>query len=180
MCPACHEPAPEVENDFLLGNEIREAFLEYEGDDYLIRAFIDDGDSEEQARKEVQDPRFLRLCLEFGGLEYLLKDRWATRGLLDALHNHDRGVLESLVAYVSRRAPPPAARASKKRARGKPGPKPDSFTKKYLQERAVGLRAQGLSLSQISERLYEGDPGHANRVTALLSVYAKKLKQGRQ
>src|ERR1700722_15699209 len=82
-CPFCEEKVAQ------LAEEATQDFLNYDGDDYLTRAFLEDGQSEDEARREVQDPSFLRLCLEFGGLEYLLKDRWATKGLVAALTNRD-------------------------------------------------------------------------------------------
>jgi uncharacterized Zn finger protein (UPF0148 family) len=158
-CPVCQEQATQ------LAEEAKQNFLNYDGEDYLTRAFLEDGQSEDDARREVQDPSFLRLCLEFGGLEYLLKDRWATRGLVTALTNRDAGVLKSLEAYVSRRAESEATEAP---VHAKPGPKSDPATGKYKYEIAAELREQGHTLGQIALRLYE-NPKQANRVAALLS-----------
>jgi hypothetical protein len=162
-CPVCEEQAAQ------LAAEAHQDFLNYDGEDYLVRAFLEDGQSEDEARREVQDPSFLRLCLEFGGLEHLLKDRWATKGLVAALVNRDPGVLESLNAYVSKRTKPAAQPgAAEVPSRAKPGPKPDSSSGKYKYEYAAELREQGRTLGQIARELYE-DPKHGNRVAALLS-----------
>ena len=61
-CPVCDEQVAQ------LAEEAYQEFLNYNGEDYLIRAFLEDGQSEEEARREVQNPSFLRMCLEFGGL----------------------------------------------------------------------------------------------------------------
>lgn len=171
-CPVCEERVAE------LAEATYRDFLDYDGEDYLIRTFLEDGQSEEDAHREVQNPSFLRLCLEFGGLEVVLKDRWATKGLLEALTNRDPGVLESLRGYVSRRIPTPAEplNAVGVPAHAKPGPKPDSSSGKYKHEYAAELREQGRTLGQIARELYD-DPKHANRVAALLSRRRTKPQQ---
>jgi hypothetical protein len=162
-CPACDE------RDANLAAEAYEDFLRYDGDEYFTRGFVEDGQSEEEARLEVQDPRFIQLCLEFGGLEYILKDRWATKGLLDAILRPDKGVLASLQAYATERL---AAGA----VRGKPGPKPDPATGKYKYDQIVELRQQGYRSGQIALKVY-GDPKKANRVLATLSRLRKRPPQ---
>lgn len=111
--------------------------------------------------------------MEWGGLEYLLKDRWATKGLVTALINRDAGVLASLEAYVSHRIDSPATEVP---VPAKPGPKPDPGTGKYKQQYVRELREQKLSLGQIAVRVY-GDSKHANRVAALLSPRRTKPQQ---
>ncbi len=170
-CPVCEERVVE------LAEEANQDFKDYDGDDYLTRVFLEDGQSEEEARREVEDPSFLRLCLEFGGLEYLLKDRWATKGLVVALTNRDQGVLESLSEYVSRRTKSSSQpNAVEIPARAKPGPKPNPATGKYKHEYVAELREQNLTLGEIALRVY-GDPKHANRVAALLSRTGSKPRQ---
>jgi hypothetical protein len=139
-----------------------EEFLEYKGNRYLTESYLEEGMSEKEARAEVQDPRYLRICLEFLGLEYILKDRWATEGLLNAILQEDSGVLRSLYFYAKKRNP-----------RRKPGPKRDPRTGKYKQESVAELRGQGNTLGQIAKKLYR-DPNKAKLVAAHLSQFRRK------
>jgi hypothetical protein len=176
-CPRCHrEVLTEIEScctacdeeDVRLAQQAYEDFLNYDGDDYLSQP-SEDGQSIEEAHQEVQDPRFIRLCLELGGLEYILKDRWATKGLLDAILRSDEGVLAALQAYASKLVAEGAVRA-------KPGPKPDPSSGKYKRDLIVELRAEGRTHGDIALKVY-GDPKLANRVAATLSNNRKRTPQ---
>ena len=159
-----------------------ERFLSYEGNSYLTDSLMEDGLTLEEAKAEVQDPRFLRLCLEWTGLEYILKDRWATQALMKAILERHEGVLYSLYLYAERQNPFPSSMASKTnsvtKATGRPGPKPDPETGKYKTQMALELQQQGLSLSEIAFRMY-GDREKANNVSALLSQLRKQQKSFR-
>ena len=169
-------------DDAEVGLELEKAeerFLSYEGDSYLTDSWMGGGLTLEEAQAEVQDPRFLRLCREWTGLEYILKDRWATQALMKAILERHEGVLYSLYLYAERQNPFPSSMASKTnratKATGRPGPKPDPETGKHKTQMALELQQQGLSLSEIAFQMY-GDREKGNRVAALLSQRSKQRK----
>lgn len=170
-CESCHRKVPvgasicgfcEVQH-LREAEEAHQRFLDYEGDEYLSQPYLD-GQTVEEARREAQDPRFIRMCLEVGGLEYLLKDKWATKGLLDAILKRDPGVLFSLHLYASERATTTPAT----RTRKKPGPKRDHASGKFKYEQIADLHKKGRTSGQIALQVY-GDAKLANRVLAHLS-----------
>lgn len=120
------------------------------------------GFSREEARARVADHRYVMLTLEFGGLWIILKDRWATRTLCDALLYGNEEMFWSLYNY-----------ASKRRPAKKPGPKPRSETGKFKGELIAELRAKGKTLGQIALLVYH-DAKEAPLVAANLAQWKKK------
>jgi hypothetical protein len=168
LCGFCQQ------QDQQAAEEAAKDFLDYDGDEYLSRPFFD-GETVEDARRAAQDRRFLRICIELDGLEHILKDKWASKGLLDALLKNDPGVLFSLRVYASERLAmnPPA------RKRQKPGPKRDPKTRKYKHEVIAELDKQGLKSGQIARQVY-GNPKLGNRVLAHLSRLRRVTKVDQQ
>jgi len=132
---------------------------EYEGDTYLTQGWIDDGASVEQAMAEAQDPAFLCLCLDLGGLAPILADRHATAGLKRALIGCDAAVLSVLGRYVKRATP-----------RRRPGPRPREG--RFLRDMVGELRGQGLTYGQIARRIW-GDPAKRNLASAHYRQYQR-------
>ena len=78
---------------------------DYEGDSYLTEDLIEGGLPEDEAKAEVQSKSTVLNYLDFGGLEYLLKDRYATEALARFLIDRDRDVLLRLNDYAQDRKP---------------------------------------------------------------------------
>ena len=148
--------------------EAHQEFLRYEGDSYLVDGWLRDraelGWTEERARAEVQDPASLASYLNFGMLDCILKDRWATEGLCNALIERDTRVLRGLYEYAKKRKP-----------KGRPGPKPKGG--KYVYECVYELRMKGLTFGKIATKLWD-DPSKANLAAAHYTQAKDKMKAG--
>jgi hypothetical protein len=144
-----------------LASQAQVEFEGYEGDTYLISPWLTDT-SPEEAAAIVQDPRYLCMCLDFGGLEIILADRLATAGLKRCLIDRNEGVRRSLERYVKGRKP-----------KRKPGPRPKEG--EHLYDRVVELRHQGISFTQIAKLIWN-DPKKRNLASAHYSQAVKKQR----
>ncbi len=169
FCDVCGQRLP-VEGDCPECLRREEALIEEAlnteppGDDHLTLQLEAEGLTPEQARAEIQDPRTLRLMLEFGGLENILNDRNATEGLRLGILARDPAILYGLYYYAKARKP-----------KGKRGPKPDPQSGQYKWEQAMSLRAQGHTYGQVAMRMYD-DPKQAKRAAALVSTGKAKAQ----
>ena len=147
-CPHCEERMEEeAERAAVDAAEEHRRFEAYQGDTYLTDSWMEDGLTAPEAIAKVQNTQGLCWMLEFGGLEKILADRWATQALRRELMAGNKAILECLLA---------GAKALKKsRAKRKRGPRPK--TGKYVYEKVYALREQGLSFGQIARRLWK-DP----------------------
>ena len=150
--------------------EEQQGFREYRGDTYLVDGWVAGGDSFEKAIERVRDPHFLVFWLgSFGKqahpgdvrLAQILKDRYATETLCEAVTNRDRNVLRALVDYAKRITP-----------RLKPGPKPQKDTGEYIQDQVGELKLSrpDLTSGQIALKL-TSDPNQDALMRAHWSNY---------
>ena len=157
----------------------QQGFREYKGDTYLVDGWVADGDSFKQAIQRVQDPQFLAFWLgSFGKqahpgdvrLAQILKDRYATQALCEAVTNRDRSVLRALVAYAKQITP-----------RLKPGPQPQEDTGEYRQDTVAKFKQSRPDLSSggVALRL-TGDPSQASNIRAAWSNYQKRAAAKKQ
>ncbi len=146
--------------------EARREFEAYNGDEYLISGRMDENTPFAKAVSELTDPRTLLLILSWGGLEYILADKYATAALKKLLIQRHPGILANLAAYAKQRKP-----------KGKPGPKPKDG--KHLYERIMELDAKRLSNGQISLAIF-GTVAYRNLVAAHLTLGRKKVAHGRK
>ena len=153
----------------------REAFLSYEGDTYLSDLFADEHTSTEEARELVQQPNVLCFWLapqdeKTQGLELakILKDKYATQALCEAIVQRDEKVLRALSHYTKRMRP-----------KGKPGPKPKKGSKEHIQDQVAKLKLRGLTHGQIALKLW-GDSNKASLARAHYSHWREKISRKEQ
>jgi hypothetical protein len=139
-----------------------EQLANYDGDSYIVDQLVDAGYDHERAEADVQDPEFLKFCLEHDGIKEILADRLACLGLKKALLDGRRDVIEKLIAEVQ------WLRVARKR-----GPVGKMKDGKYLYQQVVELRNQGLSWGKIALQLW-GDSSLASRAKAHYNQAKKK------
>jgi hypothetical protein len=156
-----HPPTDEELRELIEeAEEARERFEAYDGDEYFIRTWVDEGTTRDQAIQEIQEPFTLSLLLSLNGLEFILADKYATAGLKTLLIDRHPVILAELARYAQRR-----------KSKSKPGPRPANG--QYIKDRIMELRDQGLTHGQIAKIIYR-DPAKRSTVSAHLSQARKK------
>jgi len=174
LCCRCHTAQVPTEGDFCAScweSQIAEAMDQeekeratlraYTGDQYLTDSWLEDGLSLDAAREIVEDPTYIGNAIEFGLLESVLADKFATAVLRRCLLDRKPRILDALARYVHLK------KIRKKAGRKPKGPEPIYVT-------VYNLRKSGLTFGQIAQRIYR-KPSKRNLAAA---HYQRAISRG--
>jgi hypothetical protein len=173
-CCRCHAHQVPAEGDFCAScweSQIAEAMDQeekdlatlraYTGDQFLTDSWLEDGLSIDAAKAIVEDPTYIGNFIEFGLLESVLADKFATAVLRNCLLDRKPRILEALGRYVHLK------KIRKKAGRKPKGPEPIYVT-------VYNLRKSGLTFGRIAQRMW----GTASKGNLASAHYQRAIKLG--
>lgn len=150
-------PTPRAEAAALeAAQDFHDDLATYDGDEYLAKTWLEDGESLDTTIGIVTDPVYLGNFLDIGrlkGLTAILLDRYAARALGRELARGNEFILGLLCQALTPR-----------KTRAKPGPRPQEDGL-FLYERVYRLRQRCLTFGDIAREIWH-DPSKRSLATA--------------